>query len=174
MLGEIGKAPSAESGRLPLRKKSVACKRNERMQNERVEKNGDGARARSATENVNGCLRYSLCLKFMQNAYFGIPDTAGSVCARRVTVRASIYKLHKSSRPAPPTPPPSARPGIYIREISSRCFIRTRIRRRRATYAYSQEHNQHASSIEGTLHPLRGRGGEKGNGISTFELSDES
>jgi len=81
-----------------LRRKSVACKRNERMQNERVEKSGDRAHARSATENVNGCLTYSLCLKFMQNAYFGIPDTAGSVVrAGRVTVRASIYKLHKSS-----------------------------------------------------------------------------
>lgn len=33
-------------------------------------------RARSGRENVNGCLRYSLCLKFMQNTYFGILDIA--------------------------------------------------------------------------------------------------
>lgn len=33
-------------------------------------------RARSGRENVNGYLRYSLCLKFMQNTYFGILDIA--------------------------------------------------------------------------------------------------
>lgn len=78
----MGKASSARSPGLSLRKKSVACKRNERMQNECVEKTGDRAArnasvcTRSGRENVNGCLRYSLCLKFMQNTYFGILDIA--------------------------------------------------------------------------------------------------
>lgn len=107
MLGKMGKASSsARSPGLSLRKKSVACKRNERMQNECVEKTGDRTArnasvcTRSRRENVNGCLRYSLCLKFMQNTYFGILDIARNPREKReeecVMVRASIYKLHKS------------------------------------------------------------------------------
>jgi len=94
----------------------------------------------------------------MQNAYFGIPDTAGSGRAGRVTVRASIYKLHKSSLARPP----SAREFPFAKFHLAVSFGREPddgvggARR-----MHSQEYNQHALSVEGALHPLRGRGGKK-------------
>lgn len=88
--------------------KTNALKRPEIGQRRRTERESeiekDGEReheyARPTRENINGYLRYSLCLKCMQNTYFGILDTRPGIRGGRgcVMARASIYKLHKSSR----------------------------------------------------------------------------
>lgn len=92
------------------------------------------ARTRAAVrqkENVNGCLRYSLCLKFMQNAYFGIPDTAGSVRDASRFARQFTNCINR------PLSVPLPREFLFAK---FRCFIRTRDGGiARATYAFPRE-----------------------------------